>query len=92
MQEMERRFGKAHPEMEGYSPTPPHLLWLQSAFLRLHRRRQYDTMGHMEPITYEQMTSFGERVLKLNEELMDFFVSAIEEIDNAVLGDQVSKG
>lgn len=49
-------------------------------------------MGGLRPITYEQMMNFGERVIQLPDELMPFFLDAIEEIDDAVLSDQASKG
>lgn len=88
MKLMEERFGKTHPEMQGYIPTPPHLYWLQSAFFRLHRRRPVSDMGGPRPISYEQIMVFGERVIQLPDELMTFFINAIEEIDDAVLSDQ----
>lgn len=91
MQAMEERFGRVHPEMKGYKPVPEHLLWLQSAFFRLHRRREVTETGGYRPISYEDMERFGQRVLKLPEDVMDFFMSAIEEIDEAVLSDYHAK-
>lgn len=92
MKVMEERFGKPHPEMQGYKATPPHLHWLQSAFFRLHRRRPVSDMGGLRPISYEQIMTFGERVMQLPDELMPFFINAIEEIDDAVLSDHSAKG
>mgnify|MGYP003670674561 CR=1 FL=1 len=88
MRTMEEKFGKVHPEMEGYRPLPPHLYWLQSAFFRLHKRRPVSDMGGIKPISYEQMLTFGERILELSDDLMPFFLTTIEEIDDAVLSDQ----
>jgi hypothetical protein len=48
-------------------------------------------MGGLRPITYEQIMTFGERVMQLSDELMPFFINAIEEIDDAVLSDQHAK-
>jgi hypothetical protein len=92
MKAMEERFGEPHPEMRDFKTVPPHLHWLQSAFFRLHRRRPSSDMGGIKPITYEQIMTFGERVMQLDEGLMPFFINAIEEIDDAVLNDHSAKG
>lgn len=86
MRRLERRFGKPHPELEGHKPVPSTLFWLQSAFFRLHQRRQLGEHG-MQPITFSEMIEFSEKALRLKPDLTAFFVKAIEQVDDAVLED-----
>lgn len=86
MRRMEERFGKKHPELEGYRPLPSTLYWLQIAFFRMHRRRDIDE-GGPKPLSYTAMIDYAEKIQRLKPHLVPFFVRVIEETDNAVLED-----
>lgn len=64
--------------------------WLPSAFFRLHRRRQFGQNGY-QPLSYQEMADFAERVLRLHPDQMDLFYLTMEETDNAILYDQFTK-
>ncbi|WP_443699590.1 hypothetical protein [Pseudomonas sp.] len=64
--------------------------WLVSAFFRLHRRRQFGQNGY-QPLSYQEMADFADRVLRLGDEEREWFFVAMEETDNAVLYDRHMK-
>ncbi len=48
-------------------------------------------MGQALPISYEEMTTFAGKVLRINGSLESLFYRCIEETDNAVLQDTYEK-
>lgn len=86
MRVLEEKFGKPHPELADYKPLAPQLEWLQAAFLRLHRRRQVTEIG-LQPLPFETLTVFAEKIMNLKGDAMDSFIRIIEHIDNGVLHD-----
>lgn len=87
---MEERFGRKHPAMENFrEPLPPYR-FLVDAFFRLHRRRQFSQHGY-QPIAYQEMADFGERVLGLHPSMMKLYYAAMEAADNGVLYDHFQK-
>lgn len=87
---MEKKFGKKHPKLVDFvEPLPIHR-WLPNAFFRLHRRRQFGNTGY-QPLSYQEMADFAERVLRLHPEQMSLFYLTMEETDNAILYDQYTK-
>lgn len=86
MRNLEERFGKPHPELEGYRPLAPQLQWLQAAYFRLHRRRHLSEIG-LQPLPFDTLVLFAEKVLHLEGELSDSFIRIIEHVDSGVLYD-----
>lgn len=72
--------------MDYVEPLPIHN-WLAESFFRLHRRRQIGQHGY-QPLPYQEMADFAERILKLHPEQADLFYLTMEETDNAILYDQ----
>lgn len=64
--------------------------WLSDAFFRLHRRRQFG-QSVCQPLSYQEMADFAERILKLHPDQADLFYLTMEETDNAFLYDQYIK-
>lgn len=64
--------------------------FLVDAFFRLHRRRQFGEHGY-QPIPYQELADFGERVLKLPPDLLSLYYGVMEATDNAVLYDHFKK-
>lgn len=64
--------------------------WLSDSFFRLHRRRQFGQHGY-QPLSYQEMADFAERILKLHPDQSDLFYLTMEETDNAILYDQHMK-
>lgn len=87
---LEEAFGKPHPELEGYKPLRPEFEWLKNSYFRLHRRRQISEQG-LQPIAFESMTHFADRVLELPGDMVSVFVQIIEATDQAVLEDYFKK-
>ena len=83
---LEEKFGKPHPELEGYQPLAPELNWLQAAYFRLHRRRQISEIG-LQPLPFTDLTVFAEKILHLEGDLSDAFIRIIEHVDSGVLYD-----
>lgn len=90
MRRLEKVFGKPHPELEGFKPLHPQLEWIQTAYLRLHRRRKFYETG-IQPLSFEEITHFADRVLELPRDLVSVFVQIIEVTDQAVLEDYFQK-
>lgn len=86
MRHLEERFGKPHPELEGYRPLPSQLEWLQAAYFRLHRRRHISEIG-LQPLPFTDLTVFAEKVLSLEGDTYDAFIRIIEHVDSGVLYD-----
>lgn len=87
---LEKKFGKKHPKLETFvEPLPPYR-WLANAFFRLHRRRQFGQHGY-QPLPYQEMADYGERVLKLHKDQMSLYYLTMEETDNAILYDHFKK-
>lgn len=70
-------------------PLPPYR-WLANAFFRLHRRRQFGQHGY-QPLSYQEMADYGERVLKLHPSQLSLYYLTMEETDNAILYDHFNK-
>lgn len=70
-------------------PLPPYR-WLANAFFRLHRRRQFGQHGY-QPLSYQEMADYGERVLKLHPSQLSLYYLTMEETDNAILYDHFKK-
>lgn len=70
-------------------PLPPYR-WLANAFFRLHRRRQFGQHGY-QPLPYQEMADYGERVLKLHPSQLSLYYLTMEETDNAILYDHFKK-
>ena len=70
-------------------PLPPYR-FLVEAFFRLHRRRQFSQHGY-QPLAYQEMADFGERVLRLHPTMMSLYYRAMEAADNGVLYDHFQK-
>ncbi|QYW06474.1 hypothetical protein uan_062 [Pseudomonas phage UAntarctica] len=83
---MEKKFGKPHPKLESYKEPLPMHQWLPDAFFALHRRRQMGENGY-QPLTYQEMAVYAERVLRLHPGSSRLFYKTMEETDNAVLYD-----
>jgi hypothetical protein len=45
----------------------------------------------MQPLNYQEMADFAERVLRLHPSQLDLFYLTMEETDNAILYDQFTK-
>jgi hypothetical protein len=90
MRELEGKFGKPHPALEGFKEPPPQFSWLVDSFFRLHRRRQLYEGGY-QPIKFGDMADFAKLILRLPQDLLPLFYRAIEEADNAVLYDHYTK-
>lgn len=90
MRRLEKAFGKPHPELEGYKPLHPDLVWLETSYLRLHRRRRMTEVG-LDPLAFAEITHFADRVLELPRDLVSVFVQIIEATDQAVLEDYFKK-
>jgi hypothetical protein len=87
---MEEKFGKKHPAMEGYREPAEPYMWLVDSFFRLHRRRQLGQSGY-QPLAYQELADFAERVLKLGPLSESLYYRAMEETDNGVLYDHYAK-
>lgn len=90
MKDLEERFGRRHPALEGFKDPPPAMRWLVDAFFRLHRRRQHTENG-FQPLQYQEMAHFSDHVLRVDRDLRRLYFRAMEETDNAVLYDHYSK-
>lgn len=86
MAALQEKFGKPHPELEGFKEPLPQFSWLPEAFFRLHRRRQHAEHG-FQPLPLQEIAHFGQSVLHLERSLQPLFVRCMEETDNAVLYD-----
>lgn len=87
MKVLEERFNRPHPELINHRPVPAQLIWLQSAFLRLHRRRRLSEQGILQPLTLHEIVDFAERNLQVPKNLWPLFSWVMEETDNAVMED-----
>jgi hypothetical protein len=87
---LEKRFGKKHPKLESFAEPLPPYRWLATAFFRLHRRRQFGQHGY-QPLSYQEMADYGERVLKLVPSQFSLYYLTMEETDNAILYDHFKK-
>lgn len=76
--------------METFQEPLPLHQWLVSAFFRLHRRRQLGQNGY-QPLSYQEMADYAERVAKVHPNQLELFYMTIEETDNGVLYDQYMK-
>lgn len=90
MKDLEEKFGKPHPALEGFKDPPAEFDWLSQAYFRLHRRRQHAEFG-FQPLTVHEMTHFAESVLRLSQPLRPLFYRCIEAVDNAVVFDQYQR-
>lgn len=90
MRRLENVFGKPHPELEGVKPLHPDFVWLQTSFLRMHRRRQVNE-GGLQPLSFLELTHFADRVLELPRSLVSTFVQIMESTDQAVLEDYFNR-
>lgn len=88
MRQLEKKFGKPHPELLEFKEPPEALGWLISAYFRLHRRRQHSDMGTMLPLTLSEMAVFYSHAIRLDRSLEPLFFRCMEATDNAVLYDQ----
>lgn len=70
--------------MEGFSEPHPSQLWLVDSFFRLHRRRDYSE-GGPKAISYSDMLSLSDRILRLLPASRDLFLQAMEATDSEVL-------
>lgn len=86
MRRLEAQFGKPHPELEGYKPLHSDLQWLETSFFRLHRRRQASESG-IQPLSYQDITHFADRVIELPCHLVRTFTEIMEVTDHAVVSD-----
>lgn len=87
---MEKKFGRKHPKLESFKEPLPPYRFLADAFFRLHRRRQLTESGY-QPLPFNEMADFCERVLRLPKDLHSLYYLAIEETDNGVLYDHYQK-
>jgi hypothetical protein len=85
-QALEKKFNKKHPKLENFKEPLPMHQWLTDAFFRLHRRRQLGEHGY-QPLSYQEMADFAERIIKVHPSQMDLFYRTMEATDNAVLYD-----
>ena len=90
MKTLEQKFGKPHPELEGFKEPLPQFSWLPESFFRLHRRRQHHETG-FQPLPLQEIADFGRYILRLDHALQPLFVRCMEETDNAVLYDHYTK-
>ncbi|CAD5377362.1 hypothetical protein OF001_U20289 [Pseudomonas sp. OF001] len=90
MKTLEQKFGKPHPELEGFKEPLPQFSWLPESFFRLHRRRQHHESG-FQPFPLREIADFGRHVLRLDNSLQPLFFRCMEETDNAVLYDHYTK-
>lgn len=90
MKDLEAKFGKKHPGLEGFQEPHKLFMWLPNAFFRLHRRRQHAENG-FQPLSISEITQFAQGVLRLDEGLFPLFFRSMEEADNAVLYDHYTR-
>lgn len=90
MQELEARFGKPHPELEGFKAPSRTFSWLVDAFFRLHKRRQLGESG-IQPLSFTEIATYGEKVIRVSPDLVSLYVQTMEETDNAVLFDSYDR-
>jgi hypothetical protein len=90
MKELETKFKKKHPGLEGFKEPHRMFSWLPNAFFRLHRRRQHAENG-FQPLSLEEISHFADSVLRLDAALKPLFFRAMEEADNAVLYDHYTR-
>lgn len=90
MQELEARFGTPHPELEGFKKPNSSFHWLVDGFFRLHKRRQLGEVG-IQPLGLNDITEFGDKVIRVREDLRALFIRTMEETDNAVLYDSYDR-
>lgn len=88
---LEEKFGRPHPALEGFVEPHRAFDYMVSAFFRLHRRRRFTDMGQMLPLSYEELSTFAVKVLRIDRSLEPLFYRCMEETDNAVLTDYAEK-
>ena len=91
MKTLEEKFNRPHPELLDHRPIPPQLVWLQTSFLRLHRRRRLNEQGMILPLSLFEIADFAERNLQVPKNLWPIFSWVMEETDDAVVEDYYAK-
>lgn len=91
MQDWERKFKKVHPVLARRPTLPQGLIWLHNAFMELECRRGYDSYGSPRHLDIHEMETYGRLVVGVQEEGMPAFISAMLELDGAVMADIIQR-